>query len=37
MGLAHRDTRAAPPFITFSTSGNLAIVVSPGVVIASAP
>jgi hypothetical protein len=30
-------TRALPPFITRSTSDNVAIVVSPGVVIASAP
>jgi chromosome partitioning protein len=30
-------TLAEPPFITLSTSGNVAIVVSPGVVIANAP
>ena len=34
---AHRWTRAVPPFITRSTSARLAIVVSPGVVIARAP
>ncbi len=33
----YRSTRAVPPFITFSTSLSVAIVVSPGVVIASAP
>jgi len=34
---AHLSTRAVPRFITFSTSDSVAIVVSPGVVIASAP
>ena len=33
----HLATRAPPPFMTFSTSANVAIEVSPGVVIASAP
>ena len=35
--LAHRCTRAVPPFITRSTSARVAIVVSPGVVMARAP
>jgi hypothetical protein len=33
----HRDTRAVPPFIARSTSASVAMLVSPGVVIASAP
>jgi hypothetical protein len=37
VGLAHRCTRAVPPFITRSTSDRLAMVVSPAVVMASAP
>ena len=32
-----RSTRAEAPFITFSTSSRVAIEVSPGVVMASAP
>ena len=34
---AHRATRAVPPFITRSTSGRVTMLVSPGVVMASAP
>src|SRR5204863_1063782 len=33
----HRATRAVPPRITRSTSASVAMLVSPGVVIASAP
>jgi len=36
-GRDYRDTRAVPPFITRSTSASVAMLVSPGVVIASAP
>ena len=34
---SYRETRALPPFITRSTSASVAALVSPGVVIASAP
>lgn len=33
----HRETRALPPFISLNTSSLVAMLVSPGVVIASAP
>ncbi len=33
----YRETRAVPPFITRSTSARVAMLVSPGVVMASAP
>ena len=36
-GKDYRETRAVPPFITRSTSASVAMLVSPGVVMASAP